>query len=77
MEVKPYSIRTTIISPGAVDTELIDRMTEPDIREAALKATEGLAIPAERFARIIAFAISMPADTDINEILFRPTKQEF
>jgi NADP-dependent 3-hydroxy acid dehydrogenase YdfG len=77
MEVKPYNIRTTIISPGAVDTELIDRMTEPDIREAALKATENLAIPAERFARIVAFAISMPADTDINEILFRPTKQEF
>ena len=77
MEVKPYNIRTTIISPGAVDTELIDRMTEPDIREAAQKATEDLAIPAERFARIVAFAIGQPDDTDINEILFRPTNQEF
>jgi NADP-dependent 3-hydroxy acid dehydrogenase YdfG len=77
MEVKPYNIRTTIISPGAVDSELIDRITEPDIREFARKATEDLAIPAERFARLVAFAIGQPDDTDINEILFRPTKQEF
>jgi len=77
MELIPYNIRTTIISPGAVESELIDRMTEPDIREFARKATEDLAIPAERFARIVAFAISQPDDTGINEILFRPTKQEF
>src|SRR5207247_5747708 len=32
-EVKPYNIRTTIISPGAVATELPDSVTEPDIAE--------------------------------------------
>jgi len=76
-EVKPYNIRTTIISPGAVETELIDRITETDIRETARSMTEGLALPAETFARIVAFAISQPDDVDVNEILFRPTKQEF
>src|SRR5271170_1453896 len=30
-EVKPYNIRTTIISPGAVLSELPDSVTEPDI----------------------------------------------
>src|SRR5580704_8346645 len=30
-EVKPYNIRTTVISPGAVDTELPDSITEPDV----------------------------------------------
>ena len=29
-EVKPYNIRTTVISPGAVATELPDRATDPD-----------------------------------------------
>ena len=77
MEVIPYNIRTTIISPGAVETELIDRITESDIREAARSMTEGLAIPADTFARMVAFAISQPDDVDVNEILFRPTKQEF
>jgi NADP-dependent 3-hydroxy acid dehydrogenase YdfG len=75
-EVKPYAIRTTIISPGAVATELPDSVTEPDIAEAMRKVYE-IAIPAESFARMVAFAMSQPDDVDVNEILFRPTRQEF
>lgn len=74
-EVKPYNIRTTIISPGAVATELIDRISEPDI-EAEVRARTSFAIPADSFARMVAFAISQPEDVDVNEILFRPTAQE-
>jgi NADP-dependent 3-hydroxy acid dehydrogenase YdfG len=37
---------------------------------------EQYAIPAGSFARAVAFAISQPEDVDINEILFRPTRQE-
>ncbi len=75
-EVKPYDIRTTIISPGAVDTELPDSITEADV-QAGVKAFYEVAIPADSFARAVAFALSQPADVDINEILFRPTKQEY
>ena len=75
-EVKPYNIRTTIISPGAVQSELPDSITEPDIA-ANVRANYGIAISAESFARVVAFAMSQPEDVDINEILFRPTKQEF
>jgi NADP-dependent 3-hydroxy acid dehydrogenase YdfG len=75
-EVKPYNIRTTIISPGMVTTELPDSITEPDIAEAMRKAYEG-AIPAESFATMVAFAMSQPDDVDVNEILFRPVGQEF
>ncbi len=76
MEVKPYNIRTTVISPGALDTELVDRITEPDIRESARKLTDEMALPAATFARMVAFAMSQPEDVDVNEILFRPTRQE-
>jgi NADP-dependent 3-hydroxy acid dehydrogenase YdfG len=75
-EVKAYNIRTTVISPGAVATELPDRITEPDIAASIKKFYES-AIPADSFARAVAYAISQPADVDINEILFRPTTQEF
>ena len=37
---------------------------------------EEIAIPADSFARAVAFAMSQPEDVDINEILFRPTRQE-
>jgi len=75
-EVKPYNIRTTIISPGAVTSELIDSITEPDVAAGMRKFYE-IALPTDAFARTVAFAISQPADLDINEILFRPTAQEF
>jgi NADP-dependent 3-hydroxy acid dehydrogenase YdfG len=75
-EVKPYNIRTTVISPGAVATELPNSTTEPDIAENVRKSYES-AIPADSFARAVAFAISQPEEVDVNEILFRPTSQEF
>ena len=75
-EVKPYNIRTTVISPGAVATELPDSVTEPDARRRFHKFYEEFAIPADSFARAVAFAIGQPDDVDINEILFRPTRQE-
>jgi NADP-dependent 3-hydroxy acid dehydrogenase YdfG len=75
-EVKPYNIRTTVISPGAVATELPDSVTEPDLSDSFHKFYEEFAIPADSFARAVAFAISQPEEVDINEILFRPTRQE-
>ena len=74
-EVKPYNIRTTIISPGAVATELPNSITEPDVAAGISKFYKETAIPADSFARAVAFAMSQPDDVDINEILFRPTSQ--
>ncbi len=75
-EVKPYNIRTTVISPGAVASELPDSVREPDVAERIHKFYEAIAIPADSFARAVAFAMSQPEDVDINEILYRPTRQE-
>ena len=76
-EVKPYNIRTTIISPGAVESELPDSITDPDIGAAISKFYKETAISADSFANMVAFAMSQPDDVDINEILFRPTRQEY
>jgi NADP-dependent 3-hydroxy acid dehydrogenase YdfG len=76
-EVKPYNIRTTIISPGAVESELPDSVTEPDIAKVVKDSHAALAIPAVSFARVVAFAMSQPDEVDVNEILFRPTAQEY
>ena len=74
-EVKPYNIRTTVISPGAMATELPDSVTEADVSQGMHDFYEEFAIPADSFARAVAFAISQPDDVDVNEILFRPTRQ--
>ncbi len=75
-EVKPYNIRTTIISPGAVESELPQSVTEPEAAKRIQDFYAAYAIPAESFARVVAFAISQPDEVDINEILFRPTSQD-
>ena len=75
-EVKPYNIRTTVISPGAVATELPNTITDPAAAERIRTFYSQVAVPADSFARAVAFAISQPEDVDINEILYRPTRQE-
>ena len=75
-EVKPYNIRTTVISPGAVQSELPQSITEADVAAGIADFYEQFAIPADSFARMVAFAIRQPEDVDVNEILFRPTAQE-
>jgi NADP-dependent 3-hydroxy acid dehydrogenase YdfG len=74
-EVKPYNIRTTVISPGAVATELPGSVTEPDVAAGVNALYESMAVPADSFASMVAFAMSQPDDVDVNEILFRPTAQ--
>lgn len=74
-EVKPYNIRTTVISPGAVATELLEHISEKEIQDQTRNFVDKIAVPAETFARMVAFAINEPADVDVNEILFRPTAQ--
>ena len=69
-------IRTTIVSPGAVAYELTSSITDPASAERVRKFYEQIAIPAGSFARAVAFAMSQPEDVDVNEILFRPTRQE-
>jgi NADP-dependent 3-hydroxy acid dehydrogenase YdfG len=74
-EVKPYNIRTTIISPGAVSTELLEHISEKDIQAGTKEFVSQIAVGADTFARTVAFAVNEPDDVDINEILFRPTAQ--
>jgi NADP-dependent 3-hydroxy acid dehydrogenase YdfG len=76
-EAKPWNIRTTIISPGAVHSELIDGITDETTRQSTHQMYERHAIAPDSFARAVAYALAEPADVDINEILFRPTAQEY
>ncbi|WP_432711042.1 SDR family oxidoreductase [Pedobacter sp.] len=76
MEVKPYNIRTTIVCPGAVKTELLEHISEADIQRANQDYVAEVGISPDSFARVVAFAISQPEDVDINEVIFRPTAQE-
>ena len=69
-------VRTTIISPGAVQSELPLGISDPETSTHIKDFYRRMAIPADAVARAIAFAIEQPADVDVNEVLLRPTAQE-
>jgi NADP-dependent 3-hydroxy acid dehydrogenase YdfG len=68
-------VRSTIISPGAIATELAEHITDPDAKKGVEPALE-VAIDPQAIAEAICFAISQPNDVDVNEVTVRPTAQD-
>jgi NADP-dependent 3-hydroxy acid dehydrogenase YdfG len=70
------TVRTTLISPGAVESELQFGSSDAPSKQF-LHEFYKQAIPAESIARAVLFAIEQPGDVDVNEIIVRPTQEEF
>jgi len=69
------NIRVTVISPGAIATELPDHVQDPETKKTLDKFYDDYAVDVDRVSQAIAFAINTPADTAMNEIVIRPTAQ--
>jgi len=67
-------IRVTAICPGAVETDLADTISNPELKKR-VHAFHAVAIPPVTIARAIAFAIEQPGNVDVNEMVVRPTAQ--
>ena len=70
------AIRSTLISPGAVQTELFDNILHPQI-QAMAKSRIDAALPVDSIARAIAYALEQPDDVDVNEIIVRPMVHKY
>jgi NADP-dependent 3-hydroxy acid dehydrogenase YdfG len=70
------TIRTTLISPGAVESELQFGSSDEESKKF-LHEFYKQAISADAIARSVLFAIEQPGDVDINEVVVRPTQEEF
>jgi NADP-dependent 3-hydroxy acid dehydrogenase YdfG len=68
-------VRVTSIEPGAVDSDL--KYSTTGTAASTVMDFYKMAIPASAVARAIAYAIAQPDDVDINEIVLRPTAQDF
>ncbi len=75
MEEAANNIRTTIISPGTITTELLDSISDPDLKTSIVEVSK-IGIEPASIARAITFAIEQPADVAINEMIVRPTIQK-
>ena len=68
------NIRVTNLSPGAVNSELLETISDPTMK-AGLTDFYKIAIDPESIGRAIAYAIEQPSDVAVNEIIIRPTVQ--
>jgi len=69
-------IRVTVISPGVVESDLADTITDDAARQM-MKDFRSIAIKPDAIARAIAFAVDQPADVDVSEMIVRPTASDF
>ncbi len=65
-------IRSTLISPGVVATELGHDITDPDIA-TALTGWRKKSFTPDAIARAVRYALEQPEGVDISEIIVRPT----
>ena len=69
------NIRTATIYPAAVQSELVDHITDSATSGDYRKLYDTYEIPAERVASVVAFALNQPDDTNISEFTIGPTTQ--
>ena len=76
-ELSPtYNIRVTCIEPGAVETELLESITDESMT-GFIQATKDMeTLRSDDIANAILYAVQAPEHVNVNEILIRPTAQE-
>lgn len=65
-------IRVTLVSPGVVESELAESISDEGARDA-MREFRKVAISPSAIARAVAYAIEQPADVDVSELVVRPT----
>lgn len=67
------NIRTTLISPGTVATELRNTITDEDVQQLLLKQKS--ALDSSNIADAIVYAIKQPKDVSVDEVIIRHVSQ--
>lgn len=80
-EERTNNIKTTVIAPGTVQTELFNSINNQEIKEQLeslqdLPGADMQALQPEEIADAVAFVINTPKNMAVNEIVIRPTGQE-
>lgn len=69
------NIRTATIYPAAINTELLDTISDKGTAQSMQGIYDKYGIAPDRIADVVAFAIDAPEDTTINEFTVGPANQ--
>ncbi|MBS1795511.1 MAG: SDR family oxidoreductase [Acidobacteria bacterium] len=77
IELHSENIRCTMISPGAIASDLQQGISDPASAKYIKELYDRIAISPGAVARAVVYAIEQPADVEIDEVVLRPTAQDF
>lgn len=69
------NIRTATVYPAAINTELLQHISDKNSKEGMDKLYKSVGITPDAIARVVNFAIDQPEDVNVNEFTVYPTKQ--
>ncbi|WP_102227093.1 SDR family oxidoreductase [Acidimangrovimonas sediminis] len=69
------NIRTATLYPAAINTELLGTISDEDTAAGMKALYDQFGIAPQRIADVVAFALSLPADTTVNEFTVGPANQ--
>ncbi|MYV17363.1 SDR family oxidoreductase [Furfurilactobacillus milii] len=69
------NIRTTTLYPAAINTELLNTISDKAARKGMDALYDAVGINPDAIARVVNFAIGQPEDVNVNEFTIYPTKQ--
>jgi NADP-dependent 3-hydroxy acid dehydrogenase YdfG len=75
-EFAERKVRSTVIEPGAVETELSDHIRDGVREQVRQRFADIRILEAADVADAIAYAVTRPWHVSLNEILIRPTEQQ-
>lgn len=73
-ELAKTGVRVTNISPGAVETELTDHITDGEVLDM-FKDRSMQPLEAADIANAVSYAVTQPKTVNVNEIIVRPLHQ--
>lgn len=77
-EVCKQNIRVTVVEPGLVNTEIDDRISDPIAKQNSQERRRSITpLESEDIAAAILYAVTQPPRVNVNEILIRPTQQDW
>ncbi|WP_101844025.1 SDR family oxidoreductase [Halobacillus sp. Marseille-P3879] len=74
-ELSKSGVRVTNVSPGAVDTELTEHITDGDVIDM-FNNREMTPLNSADIARAVAYAVTQPEWVNVNELIVRPMHQQ-
>jgi NADP-dependent 3-hydroxy acid dehydrogenase YdfG len=73
----PRGVRVTLLEPGIVKSEFQQAANYDPVSFGAFMDSISPVLSPEDVARVITFVVTQPAGVHINDVMIRPTRQEY